>query len=122
MGKFKKHLDIAKEKLKAVAAAYKSKQRTVVGDLGTKVVEQLVEADAARVNEHYGTHSERHKYSNKNFPAVKEMLSEAGGVDISGDVYNRVISIQRKLKLISIIGEKLSSFKKKLKQKFYSTR
>jgi len=122
MGKFKKHLDIAKEKLKAVAAAYKSKQRTVVGDLGTKVVEQLVEADAARVNEHYGTHSERHKYSNKNFPAVKEMLSEAGGVDISGDVYNRVISIQRKLKLISIIGEKLSSFKKKLKQKFYSMR
>ncbi len=48
MGEFKKHLDIAKEKLKAVAAAYKSKQRTVVGDLGTKVVEQLVEADAAR--------------------------------------------------------------------------
>ncbi len=48
MGKFKKHLDIAKEKLKAVAAAYKSKQRTVVGGLGTKVVEQLVEADAAR--------------------------------------------------------------------------
>lgn len=69
MGKFKKHLDIAKEKLKAVAAAYKSKQHTVVGDLGTKVVEQLVEADAARVNEHYGTHSERHEYSNKNFPA-----------------------------------------------------
>jgi len=69
MGEFKKHLDIAKEKLKAVAAAYKSKQHTVVGDLGTKVVEQSVEADAARVNEHYGTHSERHKYSNKNFPA-----------------------------------------------------
>ena len=54
----------------------------------------------------------------KYFPAVKEMLSKAGGVDISGDVYNRVISIQRKLKLTSIIEEKLSSFKKKLKQNF----
>lgn len=54
----------------------------------------------------------------KYFPAVKEMLSKAGGVDISGDVYNRVISIQRKLKLTSLIKEKLSSFKKKLKQNF----
>ena len=52
----------------------------------------------------------------KYFPAVKEMLLKAGGVDISGDVYNRVISIQRELKLTSIIEEKLSSFKKKLKQ------
>ena len=56
----------------------------------------------------------------KYFPAAKEMLSKAGGIDISGDVYNRVISIQRKLKLTSLIEEKLSSFKKKLKQKFYS--
>jgi len=69
MGEFKKHLEIAKEKLKAVAAAYKSKQHTVVGDLTTKVVEQLVEADAGRFNEHFGTHSERHEYSNRTFPA-----------------------------------------------------
>jgi len=68
MGEFRKHLKIAKEKLQAVTAAYKKKQHTVVGDLGTKVVEQLVEADAARADEHYGTHSERHEYSNKNFP------------------------------------------------------
>lgn len=54
----------------------------------------------------------------KYFPAVKEMLSKAGGVDISGDVYNRVISIQRKLKLTSLNEEKLSGFKKKLKQNF----
>ena len=69
MGDLKKHLELAKEKLNAVATAYKKKQRTVVGDLATKVVEQLVEADAARANEHFGTHRSRHEYSNKTFPA-----------------------------------------------------
>lgn len=69
MGEFRKHLKIAKEKLSAVATAYKKKQHTVVGDLGTKVVEQLVEADAARANEHFGNHWSRHEYSNKTFPA-----------------------------------------------------
>jgi len=33
MGDLKKHLEIAKEKLSAVATAYKKKQHTVVGDL-----------------------------------------------------------------------------------------
>jgi hypothetical protein len=69
MGEFKKHLRIAREKFRAVTTAYKKKQHTVVGDLATKVVEQLVEADAARANEHFGTHMERHGYSNINFPA-----------------------------------------------------
>ena len=41
----------------------------MVGDLGTKVVEQLVEADASRKGEHFGDHQSRHEYSNKNFPA-----------------------------------------------------
>ena len=41
---------------------------TVVGDLGTKVVEQLIEADAARKNEHFGDHRSRHEYSNRNYP------------------------------------------------------
>ncbi|MDY6863669.1 MAG: hypothetical protein SV062_11880 [Thermodesulfobacteriota bacterium] len=68
MGNCKKHLKIAKEKLKAVVNAYNKRQNTVVGDLSTKVVEQLIEADAARNNEHFGTHSSRHEYSNKNFP------------------------------------------------------
>jgi len=68
MGDFKKHLKLAKEKLKATISAYHSKQNTVVGDLGTKVVEQLIEADAARNNEHFGDHQSRHEYSNKNYP------------------------------------------------------
>lgn len=36
--------------------------------MGTKVVEQLIEADASRNNEHFGDHRSRHEYSNKNFP------------------------------------------------------
>jgi len=69
MGDFKKHFELAKEKFKATITAYHNKQSTVVGDLGTKVVEQLVEADAARKGEHFGDHQSRHEYSNKNFPA-----------------------------------------------------
>lgn len=69
MGDFQKHLGLAKEKLRAAVNAYESKQNTVVGDLGTKVVEQLVEADAARSKEHFGDHKSRHEYSNKNFPS-----------------------------------------------------
>jgi len=68
MGDFKKHLNLAREKLQATINAYHNKQMTVVGDLGTKVVEQLIEADAARNNNHFGDHRSRHEYSNKNFP------------------------------------------------------
>ena len=68
MGNFQKHLKLAKEKLDATISAYYNKQMTVVGDLGTKVVEQLIEADAARNNDHFGDHRARHEYSNKNFP------------------------------------------------------
>lgn len=68
MGDFKKHLDIAKEKLSVAMSAYQSKQMTAVGDLGTKVVEQLIEADAARANQHFGDHLSRHEYSNASFP------------------------------------------------------
>jgi len=68
MGDFQKHLRLAREKLLATINAYHNKQMTVVGDLGTKVVEQLIEADAARNNNHFGDHRSRHEYSNKNFP------------------------------------------------------
>ena len=39
-----------------------------MGDLGTEVVEQLIEADAARNNAHFGDHRSRHEYSNENYP------------------------------------------------------
>ncbi len=41
MGDFERHLNLAREKLKAVLQVYKNKQYTVVGDLAIKVVEQL---------------------------------------------------------------------------------
>ena len=69
MGDFQKHMKLAKEKLEATFSAYFKKQMTLVGDLGTKVVEQLVEADAGRNNEHFGDHRSRHEYSNKTFPS-----------------------------------------------------
>ncbi len=39
------------------------KRGNILYDLATKVVEQLVEADAARENTHFGTHLERHQFS-----------------------------------------------------------
>jgi hypothetical protein len=68
VGSLKKHLEIAKEKLAALSTAYHNRQHTVVGDLGTKVVEQLIEADAARIDKHFGTHFERHDHASKEFP------------------------------------------------------
>jgi len=37
MGDYKKHLNLAKEKLESINEAFKEKRYTVVGDLGTKV-------------------------------------------------------------------------------------
>ena len=68
IGDFKKHLAIAREKLSALKDAFDKKQFTVVGDLATKVCEQLVEADAAKERKHFGTHLDRHSYSNSKFP------------------------------------------------------
>ena len=68
MGNINKHIEIAKEKLQAVISAYKNKQNTVVGDLATKVIEQLVEADASSQGRHFGDHPSRHDFSNKNYP------------------------------------------------------
>jgi hypothetical protein len=68
MGNFEKHLSLAKEKLKATIASYEKKLNTVVGDEATKVVEQLIEADAAQNKTHLGDHKSRHDYSNKTYP------------------------------------------------------
>lgn len=68
MGNFEKHLSLAKEKLKATVTSYENKLNTVVGDEATKVVEQLIEADAAQNRMHLGDHKSRHDYSNKTYP------------------------------------------------------
>jgi len=84
MGDFEKHLSIAREKLSALKEAYQKRRYTVVGDLAIKVVEQLVEADAAKNNRHFGTHSDRHEYSNKNFPVdINKAIRKIGGQKLS---------------------------------------
>lgn len=68
MGDYEKHIRMAQEKLEAVRNAFDKGQHTVVGDLATKVVEQLIEADAGRSNIHFGTHQERHQFSSDRYP------------------------------------------------------
>jgi len=111
MGDFQKHLKLAKEKLKATINAYHNKQSTVVGDLGTKVVEQLVEADAARNKEHFGDHQSRHEYSNKNFPseinkAMRKIWFAYGDLGYDGVNGKRAKQVIDNLKIIAEFFEK----------------
>jgi len=99
MGDYDKHLSMAREKLRAVRSAFYEGHHTVVGDLATKVVEQLVEADAAKQNIHFGTHLERHKFSQERYPdeinaAMKKVWFAYGdlGYDgVNGDRAKRAI-------------------------------
>ena len=111
MGDFQKHLELAKEKLRATIAAYNDKQNTVVGDLGTKVVEQLVETDAARNGEHFGDHKSRHEYSNKNFPAeinkaMRKIWFAYGDLGYDGINGNRAKTVVDNLRIIIEFFEK----------------
>lgn len=105
MGDFEKHIGLAREKLKATANAFNNKQYTVVGDLATKVVEQLVEADASIKNEHFGTHKERHDYSSKNFPsgintAMRNIWFAYGDLGYDGVNGKRAKKVVRNLAII----------------------
>ena len=111
MGDFEKHIKITKEKLKATVEAYHKKQSTVVGDLGTKVVEQLVEADAARNNEHFGDHRSRHEYSNKSFPtevkkAMRKIWFAYGDLGYDGVNGKRAKEVMDNLRIIISFFEK----------------
>jgi len=105
MGDFEKHLKLAREKLEAVRTAYSNKQNTVVGDLATKVVEQLIEADASRNNEHFGDHQSRHEYSNGNFPveinkAMRKMWFAYGDLGYDGVNGKRAKAVMDNLKTV----------------------
>jgi len=120
MGDFKKHLKIAKEKLKALISAYHNKQNTVVGDLGTKVIEQLIEADAARNKEHFGDHRSRHEYANKNYPheineAMRKIWFAYGDLGYDGINGKRAKVVIEKLKII------IKYFEKRFGIKIYET-
>jgi hypothetical protein len=118
MGDFHKHLELVKEKLRATINAYNNKQSTVVGDLGTKVVEQLVEADAARKGEHFGDHQSRHVYSNKNFPAevnkaMRKIWFAYGDLGYDGINGKRAKTVIDNLKII------IEFFEKRFEVKIY---
>ncbi|UCD16038.1 MAG: hypothetical protein JSV34_03015 [Candidatus Omnitrophota bacterium] len=105
MGDFQKHLKLAREKFTATINAYNDKQNTVVGDLGTKVVEQLVEADAAQNNIHFGDHRSRHQYSNNNFPgeinrAMRKVWFAYGDLGYDGINGKRAKAVVDNLKII----------------------
>ena len=118
MGDFQKHLGLAKEKFRAAINAYNNKQNTVVGDLGTKVVEQLVETDAANKGEHFGDHQSRHEYSNKNFPdeinkAMRKVWFAYGDLGYDGINGKRAKAVVDNLKII------IEFFEKRFEVKIY---
>jgi len=110
MGDFEKHIKLAKEKLKVTKEAFKDKDNTVVGDLATKVVEQLVEADVARKGEHFGDHKSRHEYSNKEYPrdinkAMRRIWFAYGDLGYDGVNGKRAKIVMNNLKAVIIFFE-----------------
>lgn len=121
MSEYNKHLELAKEKLKILAIAYNDKKSSVVGDMGTKVVEQLVEADLARRNIHYTKHYDRHQYINNTYPpeiqnATKKIwyaYSDLGYDGQNGKQAEKVIHNLKKVLIYfeGLLNEKLTSEK-----------
>ncbi|MFC1540100.1 hypothetical protein ACFL41_01270 [Gemmatimonadota bacterium] len=88
-----------------VIEAYEYKRNSVVGDLATKAVEQLIEADAAQNGLHFGTHKERHEYSNASFPshinkAMRKVWFAYGDLGYDGTNGNRAEAVMQDLALI----------------------
>ena len=105
MGDYKKHLNLAKEKLESINEAFKEKRYTVVGDLGTKVVEQLVEADAAKISQHFGDHRARHEYANANYPdeithAMRRIWFAYGDLGYDGVNGGRAREVMENLEIV----------------------
>ncbi len=105
MGNFEKHINIAKEKLKVTKESFTKKDNTVVGDLATKVVEQLIEADIARTGEHSGDHKSRHDYANKEYPekinaVMRKIWFAYGDLGYDGANGSRAKKVMENLKLV----------------------
>ena len=114
MGDFTKHIDMACEKLAATIHAFNNKQTTVVGDLATKVVEQFIEADAARSNEHFGDHKSRHMFANRNYPpdvnaVMRKIWYAYGNLGYEGANGKRAQIVMDNLKLaVTFFEDRLS--------------
>jgi hypothetical protein len=111
MGDIDRHLRIAQEKLAATEEAYRNQQHTVVGDLAIKVVEQLIEADAASHNMHFGAHQERQAYTNREYPhqitvAMRKIWFAYGDLGYDGTNGHRARLVMRHLKTVAQFLEK----------------
>jgi hypothetical protein len=111
MGNFEKHLNIAKEKLRVTKESFLKKDYTVVGDLATKVVEQLIEADIATKGEHFGDHKSRHDYSNKEYPkdineAMRKIWFAYGDLGYDGVNGKRARRVMENLNIVVKFFEK----------------
>ncbi|MBU0571220.1 MAG: hypothetical protein KJ995_00565 [Candidatus Omnitrophica bacterium] len=112
MGNFEKHLNITKEKLKVTRKSFLNKDNTGVGDLATKVVEQLIEADMARKGEHSGDHKSRHDYSNREYPrqvneAMRKIWFAYGDLGYDGANGNRAKKVMENLaKVVKFFEER----------------
>jgi len=112
MGDFEKHIKIAKEKLRVTKESFVKKDNTVVGDLATKAVEQLIEADIARKGEHFGDHKSRHDYSNKEYPqhvneAMRKIWFAYGNLGYDGANGDRAKRVMKNLeRVVKFFGER----------------
>ena len=88
--------------------------------LATKVVEQMVEADAAKNNQHFGDHMSRHEYSQKIFPeginkAMRKIWFACGDLGYDGINGKRAKIVMNNLQIIVEFFE--TRFGIKLKEK-----
>jgi len=106
-----RHLEIAREKLSALQEAFGKHQHTVVGDLAIKVVEQLIEADAARQGMHFGAHQERQAFANREYPpsitiAMRRIWFAYGDLGYDGTNGHRARLVMRHLRTVAQFLEK----------------
>jgi len=65
------HLQLAREKLQSVIEAYQKGRYSVVGDEAIKVVEEAIEAHAAKLGDHLRDHAPRFAFFRKYYGPEK---------------------------------------------------
>lgn len=66
-----RHIQLAKEKLQSTVEAYQKERYSVVGDEAIKVVEEAIEAHAAKLGDHLRDHAPRFEFFRKYYGPEK---------------------------------------------------